>query len=408
MTAAVGLDRYRLLLARPHAVALICWSLLGRLPLGMVPIAILLLLRGEGVSYGQAGIVVAAYAVALGVGAPIGGRQVDRHGPTVVLRVRGLVYPALLGLVAVLAVGEVPLWAVAGAASLAGVAHPPVSSTVRVVWPRLAPGELRSTAYAFEAAVQEVFFVCGPLIAAVLASVVAWGGLAGAALASLVGSLVMSGLPPVRETPPSRHGGAGPLGALVSPGVRTVIVYAGLLGIAFGLVELGFTAFADDEGARALGGVALACFSGGSLVGGLVAGLRPIHSELRRFLLGGVALIGVMLALLLATSIPTLCVLAFVAGLPIAPTIAAIYVLIDHAAARGTVAEAFAWFGTAISLGVALGMALSGVLVDARGTSWVFATGALAVVVAVGFAWARRGTLADVRSPQVGAVGQAD
>ena len=38
--------------------------------------------------------------------------------------------------------------AVAAAAALGGLALPPLSSTVRIVWPRLAPDELRSTAYA--------------------------------------------------------------------------------------------------------------------------------------------------------------------------------------------------------------------------------------------------------------------
>ena len=51
---------------------------------------------------------------------------------------------------------------------------------------------------------------------------------------------------------------------------------------------------------------------------------------------------GAMLTLQLAVSIPTLCLLAFVAGLPIAPTIGALYTLIDRTARTGTVAEAYA------------------------------------------------------------------
>ena len=81
-----GTGHYRALLGLPHVPALVGWSLLGRLPLGMAPLALLLLVRGEGGSYGAAGIVVAVYAVAVGVGAPIAGRQVDRTGPSAVLR----------------------------------------------------------------------------------------------------------------------------------------------------------------------------------------------------------------------------------------------------------------------------------------------------------------------------------
>ena len=295
------------------------WSLLGRLPLGMTPLALLFLIRGEGRSYAAAGIVVALYAVAVGVGAPIAGRQVDRFGPTPVLRVRAVAYALLAGTVVALAVLDAGIVAVAAAAALGGLALPPLSSTVRIVWPRLAPDELRSTAYALEASLQEVFFVGGPLLAAALATVSPAAGLAGAGLASLVGATATALLPPVRETPPSRAGGAGLLGALGSPGVRTVVLYAATVGVGFGSVELAMPAFAEAHGSRELGGLALASFSGGSLVGGLVAGMRPPRSVLRRFVLGSLVLAAALLGLLLAVSIPTLCLLAFVAGLPIAP-----------------------------------------------------------------------------------------
>ena len=374
------------------------WSLLGRLPLGMTPLALLFLIRGEGRSYAAAGIVVALYAVAVGVGAPIAGRQVDRFGPTPVLRVRAVAYALLAGTVVALAVLDAGIVAVAAAAALGGLALPPLSSTVRIVWPRLAPDELRSTAYALEASLQEVFFVGGPLLAAALATVSPAAGLAGAGLASLVGATATALLPPVRETPPSRAGGAGLLGALGSPGVRTVVLYAATVGVGFGSVELAMPAFAEAHGSRELGGLALASFSAGSLVGGLVAGMRPPRSVLRRFVLGSLVLATALLGLLLAVSIPTLCVLAFVAGLPIAPTIGALYALIDRSARAGTAAESFAWFGTAVSIGVATGSALAGMLIDEHGVRAAFAAGAAIAFCGALLGWARRGTLRPTAS----------
>jgi MFS family permease len=391
--AVAGTHHYRELLGLPHARAMLGWSLLGRLPLGMAPLSLLFLLRGEGKSYGAAGVVVALYAVAVGIGAPIAGRQVDRRGPTPVLRIRAVLYAVFTGAVVALAALDAGIVAIAAAAALAGLVLPPLSSTVRIVWPRLAPDELRSTAYALEAALQEVFFVGGPLLAAALAVVSPPAGLAGAAVASLVGATVTALLPPVRETPPSRSGAAGLLGALGSPGVRTVVLYAATIGVGFGAVELAMPAFAEDHGARELGGLALASFSAGSLVGGLVAGMRPPRSVLRRFVAGSVALAAALLGLQLAVSIPTLCLLAFVAGLPIAPTIGALYSLIDRSARQGTAAEAFAWFGTAVSIGIATGSAVSGMLVDERGVRAAFAAGAAVAFCGAVLAWARRGTL---------------
>jgi MFS family permease len=399
--SAAGLGHYRTLLGRPHARAMAGWSLLGRLPLGMTPLALLFLLRAEGESYGSAGIVVALYAVAVGVGLPIAGRRVDRVGPTSVLQVRAIAYPTLLGAVAVLALLDAGVVAIAFAAALAGLALPPLSSAVRVVWPRIAPEELRSTAYALEATMQEAFFVVAPLLAAGLASIEPVAAVVGAGFASLVGATLVARLPPVRATPPSRAGGAGLLGALGSPGIRTVVLYAAAIGLAFGAVELGMPAFAEEEGARELGGLALACFSAGSLVGGALAGMRPPQSELRRFLGGGLALAGALFGLQLAIGLPTLCLLSFVAGLPIAPTIGALYALIDRSARQGTAAEAFAWFGTAVSFGAATGSALGGALVDARGVRWTFALGALVALAAVLLAATRRDTLRVGRSARV-------
>ena len=397
-----GARHYRELLALPHAKAMLGWSLLGRLPLGMMPLALLFLVRGEGRGYGSAGIVVALYAVAVGIGAPIAGRQVDRSGPSPVVRVRGIVFPFLVGTVVVLAVLDAGIVAVASVAALAGLSMPPLSSTVRIVWPRLAPDELRSTTYALEATLQEVFFVGGPLLAAALATVAPAAPLVGAAVASLVGATATAGLRPVRSTPPSRAGGAGLLGALGSPGVRTVVLYAATVGVGFGAVELAMPAFAEEHGARELGGIALACFSGGSFVGGLLAGMRPPRSVLRRFLAGAVFLGVALLALQLAISVPTLCVLAFLAGLPIAPTIGALYSLIDRSARAGTAAEAFAWFGTAVSIGIATGSALAGALVDERGVRAAFGLGAAVAFGGALVGLARRSTLRLAPAPAAG------
>ncbi len=388
-----GLARYRELLGQPHALALVGWSLLGRLPLGMTPLALLFLLRGEGYGYGAAGIGVAGYTVAVGLGAPIAGRRVDRVGPARVLAVRAVVYASLMAAVIVLALVDAGLAPIVVAATGAGLAMPPVAATVRIVWPRLAPEGLRSTAYALEAALQEIFFLGGPLLAAGLAAIEPAAGVAGAGVAGLVGTTATARLRPVRETPASRHGSAGLLGALGSPGVRTVVVYAAAIGGGFGAVELAMPAFAEAHGSRELGGIALACFAGGSLAGGLVAGMRPHSTGLRRFSLGSFALAVALVGFQLASSLPTLFVIAFLAGLPIAPTIAVVYTLIDRSAQTGTAAEAFAWFGTAISVGLAAGTVLGGWLVDERGVRWAFGAGAAIAFAGALVAYGRRGTL---------------
>jgi predicted MFS family arabinose efflux permease len=120
--------------------------------------------------------------------------------------------------------------------------------------------------------------------------------------------------------------------------------------------------------------------------------MRPPKSVLKRFFIGAFLLTVALLSLQLATSIPTLCLFAFVAGLPIAPTIGALYALIDRSARSGTAAEAFAWFGTAVSIGIATGSAAAGAIVDERGVRAAFAVGAAAALVGALLAWVRRGS----------------
>ena len=213
-----GVDRYRELLDRPHARAFVAWSLLGRLPLGMTALALLFLLRGEGYSYGAAGIGVAGYTVAVGIGAPIAGRRVDRVGPARVLGARAVLYAVFAAAIVALALLDAGLAPITLAAVACGLSMPPLSATVRIVWPRFAPSELRSTAYALEAALQEIFFLGGPLLAAGLAALDPVAGVAGAGVACFAGTLATARLPPVRETPASRHEGAGLLGALTRRG----------------------------------------------------------------------------------------------------------------------------------------------------------------------------------------------
>ena len=110
---ARGVARYRELFANQYAASLLAWSIVARLPTGMAGLALVLLVRGEGASYGEAGLVAAAYGIAVAIGAPYGGRRVDRRGARLVLRRRMIIYPSLFGVVAVLGAVEAPIAAIA-------------------------------------------------------------------------------------------------------------------------------------------------------------------------------------------------------------------------------------------------------------------------------------------------------
>lgn len=398
--ARAGWRAYAGLLRTPGVAPLVAAGLVGRLPLGMGGLAILLLLRAAGHSYGVAGAVVAANALAAAASAPLLGRAIDRLGQARVLVPLAVAFPAALTALAALAhAGASPL--VLGAcAALAGVTLPPLGACIRTLWPTLlASPDLRHTAYTLEAALQEVFFVAGPLLVAGLtaaisptAAILAAGG------CGAVGTVAFA------VTRASRRWRAGPGGerrrggALAVSGVRTLIAASVFMGAVFGAVEVAMPAFAEHHGTRAAAGLALAAFSLGSLLGGLVAGALPAPRRLARRYAAALALFAVALApLALAGSLPAMAVLVLVAGLPIAPAFGCAYGLTDTLAPRGATTEAFAWMSTSVVTGASLGTAIGGAVVQGAGVTAALllapAWGALAAATAGG--WRR--TLGGVR-----------
>lgn len=388
----LGFARYRALFATPHVRRLVLSGMLARLPAGMIGLALLLLVRENGGSYAAAGAVSGGYFVATAVGAPIAGRLVDRRGQARILLSRAVIFPALLAGVCALALLDAPLMLTGAAAAAAGALMPPVGASLRALWPRLfADAERRAAAYALEASLQEITFIVGPLLVALLTAaaspVLALGA---AAVAGGAGTLLIALAEPVRAWRPEeeRHA-ASILGALESRGVLTIVGLSACLGLGFGGTEVGFPAFAERHGGAELGSIPLSLFAAGSLAGGLVAGARVTMSPLRQLRVSAV-LLTVGLALpLLGWSLPSMSVLAFVAGLAIAPVVMSAYGLVDAVAARGTAAEAFSWITTAVFAGFSVGMALGGTLIDAYGdkASFVLGTAAAAlgaVLVAVG------------------------
>ena len=379
----LGLSRYAALFRAPHVRRLVLSGLLARLPMGMIGLALLLLVRREGGSYAAAGGVSAAYFVSTAVGAPIAGRLVDRRGQTRILLPRAVVFPALLAGVCALASIDAPLVLVGLGAAAAGVLMPPVGASLRALWPRIfAEADLRSAAYALEASLQELIFIAGPLLVAVLTSAVSPVlALAVAAAAGGVGTAAIALAPPVRAWRPDERHAASILGALESSGVRTIVGLSLCLGLGFGGTEVGWPAFAEGHGGAELGSIPISSFAAGSLVGGLVTGARATVPPLQLLRLSSLVLAAAMTLPLLGWSLPSMAVLAFLAGLPIAPVVMAAYGLVDAVATRGTAAEAFAWISTAVFVGFSIGTAAGGVLIDAVGVRASFALGAGGVAV---------------------------
>jgi MFS family permease len=362
----------------------------------MAPLATVLLVRGEGRSYGVAGIVIAASSVASAVGMPLWGRLIDRIGQARVLLPLSLCYPAALAGLALAATRGAPAAVMAAFAALAGATLPPVGAAMRALWPSLLGEQgLRDTAYALEAWLQELFFIIGPLIVAAIASVAPpWVAVMAAAAFACAGTAWFALAPSVRSAGGSQRAPSR-AGALGSAAVRTVMISSAAMGCAFGIVEVTMPAFGEVHASRAQGGFALACFAGGSLIGGVWIGTRPAARRLGvRFALSLALLAMLLVPPLVAPSLPVMCVLMVLAGTPIAPAFAASYGLVGELAPPGTTTEAFAWLTTAIVTGLALGTSVGGASVGRLGLTGAIALAAPCAGIAALVAFARLPSLA--------------
>src|SRR5919108_224245 len=114
----------------PGAARLLAISIVARIPLAMLSIALLVHAEQLTGSFAAAGIVAGAYAVSLGIGGPLLGQLVDRRGQTSVLVVSAVASTAFLAAIALLPAGA-PLLVLVALATAIGLSSPPIGSCLR-------------------------------------------------------------------------------------------------------------------------------------------------------------------------------------------------------------------------------------------------------------------------------------
>ena len=390
------MSRYGEILRTPQVTPLVASSLLSRLPIGINSLALVLFLSAKTGSFAVAGSVAGSLAAGSGVGAAFAGRLVDRLGARRVLVPLACIHAASLGAIVASAYAGLPAALMIAFGLLAGAATPPTSSVMRSLWADLLPPQLHQAAYALDSTLIELIFITGPLLTAALTALISpAAALVVSPVAAIAGTALFTALPAAHglEPHPDAHA-AGPLGALASPGVRTLILISVPAGIGIGILEVGIPGFCRIEGVPAAAGVLLAVWSFGSGVGGLAYGLLPRRAGLDRTHLLFAALLPLtFLAPAAAPSVEAMALLVIPAGCMIAPLLATRNELVARVAPENARTEAYTWPVTAFVAGIAIGSALAGVLLE--GPGWRTAFVAAAAIGFTGFllAVARRRTL---------------
>lgn len=380
----------------PGAPTLLVAGILGRLGIGMTPLALLLVVQRVTGSYAVAAVAGGIYALAGAAISPIAGRFADRVGPTPVLLVTAVAHPlGLVGLLLATRAGADAIVAIYLMSGVAGATFPPMSAAIRGAWTdltNLASGRyaLRNTALAAETALFEVVFALGPLLVAFFVLLAdAAAALFGAAVVTLVGTVVVALGRVMRGwRPHPRQSHAKGLGPLRVSGFPALLFCVAGLGIAFGAAGVTVPAYASahrvGDGAESLAGILLALWATGSTVGGVWFGTRQSSGNPTRQFSWLLAAVAGSFAVFAVMPHPIALGAALaVGGATIAPALTVENTMVGRIAPASMLNEAYTWVVTVAVAANAAGGAMAGVIVDRPGgVPWAFLFGGAAVAVA--------------------------
>ncbi|MBI2754480.1 MAG: MFS transporter [Betaproteobacteria bacterium] len=377
----IFLARYGALLARPHLRAALVASVVGRLPIGVTGLSILLLAQATSGSFVRGGAASAAYVVGLASVAPLVGRIIDRAGPVGVLFGSAFAFPAALGSLVFAVQGEASSVLMYALAFSAGASFPPITVCMRTFFRReLGEQSMLAAAYSLESVLIETIFIVGPMLVALFLAVASpSAAVFFAALCASIGTLLFVRSPALRGWRIEPRADKSLFGPLAERGFAPLLAVVLGYSAAFGLVEIGITAYATEAGHPALAGVMLGLMSAGSAAGGLAYGSRDWRLPLARQFAVVLCALGIGVALLaLAANAWLFALLSVVAGVVMAPALTIQTMLVSRIASPQHATEAFTWSSTGLLIGVGIGIAAGGWLIERWGSSATFVAAAIA------------------------------
>lgn len=394
------LAHYRIALTAPGSRGPLVSSVLARLPIAMIGISALLYVQHQTGSFAIAGLVSASALVGVSVGSVLQGRLIDRFGPTRPLLITTTIFAVVMTALIAAIETHAPSALLITLSAGIGLSEPMVGSASRALWGRLLPaGPARNAAFSYEAISMEAFFILGPGFAGLLITAPWPGtGMVVGGLCMITGAASFALSPTVRAWgPATERGGGRLLGALASPGMRTLAIAALGFGTVLGFVEVAVPAAATEAGHPAIGGLLLSAWSVSSVGFGIAYSLRPWPRPMGLRLPVLLAVFGACVALLAwPSTLWGLAVAMLAAGALITPQSTSHSAAIELVAPRNSAAEAFGWVLTSITLGLAFGQSISGYLVEHSGPPAAFLAAAAVSITLAAVVFARRRT---VRAP---------
>lgn len=340
--------------------------MVGRIPVAMNTVALVFLISTVRDSFLLAGIASSIYTLCGAIVGPRIGRRADRIGTRPVLLPITFINISSILAIVYFSSRSIPLLLIFSA--LAGASMPSFGSYTRTRWSRSIEDKRElGVALSLESVADETAFVIGPALAGFLFALYGPDSplLAGLlfTLAGGIGLAITSFDHHRSEVHEEIHGGL-----LKITYVKSLLASLVALGLLFGSNFVVILAVAKENGRAADGGLWVGLYPIGSLVAGLVYGF--INWKSRSALRYTLALAFMTLstsAILFFQDIDTIAFFIILSGIGIAPTLIAANEQLKELVPLRRLNEAFSLLGASLQIGITLGSALSGALVDRFG-----------------------------------------
>ena len=379
------------------------------MPIAMDSLAIIFIVVAATDSYALAGALTAVGSIVVGAAEVFWSRQADRRGQAKILLLAVPTRVVSFLIFVILVSKDAPIWTWFVSLIIAESTAISAGGMVRRRWlhilkndPDNSDGHLVNTAYSWEAMVDEIVFILGPVVATSFAVNVApsAGILAGLVFLAIgwTSLAAMKSTEPPAE--PANKQDPHPA-VLRNRIVQSIVIPCALLGGFFGAIGITVVGFAEERNHPESTGWLLAIWAVGSAVAALINGIIKFKSaHAARFLVYLVALTLATVPLLFVNSIPLLALALFINGLFIAPLIVNAYGTVENAVPAGQITEALTWVIAGMPLGGAVASAVAGVIIDNSGAQMAF-------WVPLGFMFAAIATTLPYLSTYRAAIGYA-
>ena len=391
---------YQRLFSLPGTKAFCISGAVARLPISMMSLGIVLALNHLYDNWTIAGTMSAAYVLAMSCVTPFYARAFDRFGQARVGRLALAVQIVAMLAFAFAALIRVPIPLLFVLAIIMGLTQFSFGALVRTRWSYALRGaedgeQLLNTAYAMEAAIDEIVFILGPILAAWLAtSVHPVSQLFVPTMACGIGGTVFSSLrstqPPViveqvtvaaadngHPTPSDdadqltlrqlKRSGAKPKSVLLYAGVLPLLAVFIVFNMSFTSFDVSITATMKSMGLEPFLGLQLAMFAVGSCIGALVFGSRKIKGSHWAHMVMFLSLltVGYVFFRLTMDNLILLGAMEILSGLVVSPTFATGNLIVKDLVPPESLTEGLSWVTTAGTVGTSIGSSVAGIVLDA-------------------------------------------